>query len=108
MAVGGVGSRADLDEDHRAAVEGHDVDVAAEHPLAAADDPVAESAEILRRFVLAAATEFVAGRRHGEACRSGDQEVATAFLPLPAAGFSATTSSRFSRRRVDLPERSRR
>ena len=106
MTVIRVGSRSHFDEHHRAVVERDQVDVAPEHPLAAGDDPVADALEIAGRLVLAATAELVA-RLHGGLRRS--QALAAAFLAdffvLPA---SATTSSRFSRRRTALPTRSRR
>jgi hypothetical protein len=61
MAMVGVRPRTNLDEHDRAAVEGDDVDVAPEDPLAAADDPVAKPPKVGSRLILAAAAEFVPG-----------------------------------------------
>ena len=61
VAMGGVGPGTNLHEHDRAAVEGDDVDVAAEDPLTAADDSVAKPPKVGRRLILAAAAEFVPG-----------------------------------------------
>ena len=53
MPVGGVGPRPHLDEYHRAAVEGDEIDVSAEHPLPPADNPVAQAPEKLLSLGLA-------------------------------------------------------
>ena len=57
MPVGGVAPRPYLDEHHRAAVERHQIDVATEHPLPTADDPVAQGPEELLRLGLATLPE---------------------------------------------------
>ena len=68
MPVGGVAPRPHLDEHHRAAVEGHQIDVATQHPLSSADDPVAQSLEELFRLGLATLPECLPWitRFHGE------------------------------------------
>ena len=60
VAVARVGATADLDEHDRASVEGDDVDVPPQHPLAASDDPVAEALEVLGGKILPSPTERIA------------------------------------------------
>ena len=110
VAMLGVRTASHFNKHHGAAVEGHDIDVAAEHPLAAAQDPVPELLEMPGSLVLAPASELIAGRGHQGGLR---QVLAAAafFFALPLAAWpsaAAAVSSRFSRRRVALPERSRR
>ena len=111
MTVGRGGPRSHLHEHDRAAVERDDVDVAPEHPFAAADDPVAEATKILCRLVLAATADLVTRLAEpSHACQAfAAAGLRAAFLPAPfSPAAPATTSSRFSRSRVDLPVRSRR
>jgi len=105
VAVGGVGSGANLDKDNSPAVEGDDVDVASKNPFPATDDSVALPFEVANGLILGPSPQFIPRRGHGEP----RQALAAAFLrPRPLPSLPPPTSSRFSLRRVALPERSRR
>jgi len=57
MSVGRVAPRTHLDKHHRAAVEGDEIDVAAQHPFTSAHDPVAQTTEKLLSFCLSTLPE---------------------------------------------------
>ena len=59
MAVRRVAPRTHLDENHRATVEGHQVDVSAEHAFTPAYDAIAETAEVFLGLRFAAAAQGI-------------------------------------------------
>ncbi len=59
MTMGRVRSGANLDKDHRPAVEGNDVDVASKYSLPATDDSVALPFEVANSLVLGPPSQFI-------------------------------------------------
>ena len=57
----GVAPRPHFHEDHRAVIERDEIEIAPENPFPTSDDAIAQPLKILRRQVLTASAEVVAG-----------------------------------------------